>query len=271
MSSMGEPLLSLAEILEIRDRLPESEFHDSYSNWTLAATALLLHQQGSAEASNLLADVVTLRLTHTDTDWDIAYYEASLEVEPHLVSRFTKDVNAVVLQAMEEVTSIDVKREISEVRARPLIPRVSEDWRKHLKAESGPKQSNQARRVRLEPDHPFVDGLHLTNEWEYGVYLRLKERQAKLPDNETIGIIPLPGMRVLGHNCEPDFLITYKGQAGVIEVDGPHHKDRASADKSRERLLRNAGIKYIDRLDVRDTTRDQVEKFITDFLKHLAA
>jgi hypothetical protein len=55
-------------------------------------------------------------------------------------------------------------------------------------------------------------------------------------------------------------------------LDGSRHKGRASDDKSRERLLRNAGVKYVDRLDVRDSTQKQeVEKFVTtDFLKHLA-
>jgi hypothetical protein len=114
------------------------------------------------------------------------------------------------------------------------------------------------------------DGVHFTNEWEHKVYVVLKERQAALPENQTIGIMPLGAMRVLGHTFEPDLLITYRGRVGVIEIDGPHHKGRASDDKSRERLLRKAGIKHIDRIDVRDSTqKPEVEKFVTDFLNHL--
>ncbi|MGJ3559480.1 hypothetical protein ACR6C2_15055 [Streptomyces sp. INA 01156] len=147
---------------------------------------------------------------------------------------------------------------------------MSKDWRKQLKASNGAQPTNQARRPRLESQHPIEDGLHFTNEWEHRVYVVLRERQAALSDIETIGVLPLPGMRVLGHTFEPDLLVTYKGRAGVIEIDGPHHKGRRSDDASRERLLRNAGIKHIDRIDVRDsTTKVQVEKFVDTFLKHL--
>lgn len=62
---------------------------------------------------------------------------------------------------------------------------------------------------------------------------------------------------------------TYRGRAGVIEIDGPPRKGRRSDDASRERLLRSAGVKYIDRLDVQNTNTAEVQKFITDFLKHL--
>ncbi|WP_263170506.1 endonuclease domain-containing protein [Streptomyces sp. SCSIO ZS0520] len=104
------------------------------------------------------------------------------------------------------------------------------------------------------------------------MYQVLKERQAALPDNETIGIMPLCRMRVLGSTREPDFLITYKGRAGVIEVDGPHHEGpkRASNDHSRTDLLINAGVEWVARLDVRDVKdRAEVEKFVSTFLSRL--
>ncbi|MFF3326245.1 hypothetical protein [Streptomyces sp. NPDC002889] len=79
-------------------------------------------------------------------------------------------------------------------------------------------------------------------------------------------------MRVVRHIFEPDLLVTYKGRTGVIEIDDPHDKGRRSDDASRERLLRNASIKHIDRIDVRDsTTKAEVEKFVETFLKHLTA
>lgn len=64
-----------------------------------------------------------------------------------------------------------------------------------------------------------------TNQYEQRVYQVLKQRQAALTDFETIGIMPLGGMRVGKRVLEPDFLITYRGRAAVIEVDGPHHRD----------------------------------------------
>jgi hypothetical protein len=235
----------------------------------LGASAILLHQQGDAEAAGLLAEEQTsLETTLWDTEFGRAGYRAVLRAEPHLLPRFTEEVleriSVALSAAMADTGQVDV------IQAHPVIPRVSGDWRKQLRAVMGQQPSNQARRVRLESQHPMEDGVHFTNEWEHKVYVVLKERQAALPENQTIGIMPLGAMRVLGHTFEPDLLITYRGRVGVIEIDGPHHKGRASDDKSRERLLRKAGIKHIDRIDVRDSTqKPEVEKFVTDFLNHL--
>ncbi|MFI5727100.1 hypothetical protein [Streptomyces cyaneofuscatus] len=156
-----------------------------------------------------------------------------------------------------------------------MIPVPSADWRKQLRSANGPEPTNQARRLRLEPEdqHPIEDDLHFTNEWEHGLYQVPKARQAAMPDNETIGIMPLGKMRLLGSTREPDFLITYKGRAGVIEVDGPHHEGprRASNDHSRDNLMLNAGVEWVRRLDVRDVhTKAEVEKFVDNFLARLA-
>ncbi|MFH9478058.1 hypothetical protein ACH4L7_30090 [Streptomyces anulatus] len=269
---MSQAQRSLDDILENPGNLPQTEIDRIYNERLLAIAAILLHQQGRTEAAGLLTDVVALCMTYKEKDWGIEYYEGVLEVEPHLVPVFTDAVLAEVLVALQEAIEKDPEKAITEVRARPLLPRVSGDWRQQLKAAVGGKQSNQARRVKLQPKHPMEDGLHFSNEWEHRVYTVLKQQQAGLPDNDTFGILALAGMRVLNHTYEPDLLITYRGRAGVIEIDGPHHKGRRSDDTSRERLLRNAGVKYIDRIDVRDTTTpEEVHKFVTDFLKHLAA
>ncbi|MFD7917257.1 hypothetical protein ACFV30_42415 [Streptomyces sp. NPDC059752] len=171
---------------------------------------------------------------------------------------------------MNSVLAREPGETVDHIQVVPSVPEVSADWRKQLRTASGPRPTNQGRQVRLEPQHPMEDRLHFTNQWEHGVYQVLKEQQARLPANETIGIMPLSAMRVRGYTYEPDFLVTYRGRAGVIEIDGPHHKDRASADKSRERLLRHAGVHYVDRPDVRDTkAKSEVETFVSDFLKQL--
>ncbi|MEU5417069.1 hypothetical protein [Streptomyces clavifer] len=149
----------------------------------------------------------------------------------------------------------------------PVIPAPIADWREQLRTANGPTPTNQARSLRLEPaeQHPIEDDLYFTNKWEQRVYRVLKAKQAALPDNQTIGIIPLAGMKLLGSTRWPDFLITYKGRAGVIEVDGPHHAGvrRASADHSRTNLLYSAGVEWVDRIDVRDVeTAAEVERFI---------
>lgn len=212
-------------------------------------------------------------IVHEDSasfSYDREFQDVILEVEPHLMAQPYGHLVSHIRSAFEAV-GIGCGRNIEDVSVREVIPRVGANWREQLARElKGGSQSNHARKVRLEPRHPTEDGLHFTNEWEHRVYQVLKERQVTLPDNETIGIMPLGGMRVRGHTFEPDLLVTYRGHAGVIEIDGPQHKGRASADRSRERLLRHAGLKYIDRLDVEETTsRAEVEKFVTDFLTHL--
>lgn len=234
----------------------------------LGTSAILLHQQGDSVTAALLAEVTSLEMVLWNSQFDEVGYKAILKVEPHLLTRFTEEVLKTISDALE--AALADQGSVDEIVARPVLPRVGTDWRKQLRAATGPQPSNQARRVRLEPKHPMEDGVHFTNEWEHRVYGVLKERQAALPENQTIGIMPLGAMRVLGHTFEPDLLITYRGRVGVIEIDGPHHKGRASDDKSRERLLRKAGIKHIDRIDVRDSTqKHEVEKFVTDFLNHL--
>jgi hypothetical protein len=267
---MGGDLRSLDAILANSKGLSEAELNRIRGERVLGAAAILLHRQGDAEAATLAADVTTSFLIMWDSDFGVDQYKAMLEVEPHLLANYTDESLERIVDAMRMVTARDPGMTVGYIEALPTIPEVSADWRKQLRTAFGPQPTNQARRVRLEPQHPMDDGLHFTNEWEYKVYLVLRERQAILPDNETIGIMPLPAMRVRGHTYEPDLLITYRGRAGVIEIDGPHHKGRASDDKSRERLLRHAGVHYVDRLDVQDTTQKaEVEKFVTDFLKQL--
>lgn len=268
---MADELRSLDDILEHSDGFDPDELDRIRADRLLGASAILLRQQGEAELSGLAADVTEAKLHLWNTGWgEPPDYRVELYVEPHLLARFTEEVLERLAVAMSRVAEQNM--DIESVIARPVVPRVSADWRQQLRAASGPQPTNQARRVRLEPQHPMHDGLHFTNEWEYKVYVVLKEHQASLPDDETIGIMPLGAMRVLGHTYEPDLLITYKGRVGVIEIDGPHHKGRASDDTSRARLLRNAGVRHIDRLDVRDTTeKAEVQKFVQLFLKHLTA
>ncbi|MFJ9479422.1 hypothetical protein ACIRRI_31105 [Streptomyces mirabilis] len=88
---MGEDLRSLAELLESGD-LSEDELHKLRCEKVLGTTAVMLHQNGDgdgagAELAVLLADQVNLDLVYYGEDWGESYFNAYIEVEPHLVSR----------------------------------------------------------------------------------------------------------------------------------------------------------------------------------------
>ncbi|MFF9001616.1 hypothetical protein ACF1GW_06785 [Streptomyces achromogenes] len=244
----------------------------------IGAASVLLVQRGYREAAALMLDVTnvwierhTIREDSMSFSYEREYQEVIMELEPRLLPNSGYLLNHI--RSAFEAVGAGCGRNIEDVSAREVIPRVGSNWREQLVRElKGGRKTNQARKIRLEPRHPTEDGLHFTNEWEHRVYQVLKERQAALPDNDTIGVVPLGALRVRGHTFEPDFMITYRGRVGVIEIDGPHHKGRASADRSRDRLLKHAGVRDVDRLCVEDsTTKEDVEKFVTDFLKHLVS
>ncbi|WP_189309844.1 hypothetical protein [Streptomyces brasiliensis] len=116
------------------------------------------------------------------------------------------------------------------------------------------------------------DNLAFTNEGEQRVYQLLKHRQESvLPVEETIAIFPLPNGRIAQRTWEPDFLVTYKGRAGTLEIDGPHHNARRALDVTREHLMRDSGIAYVDRVPVETLeSRVELERVIDRFLRRLA-
>ncbi|TGB03206.1 hypothetical protein [Streptomyces sp. MZ04] len=239
------------------------------SEWLLGTSAVLAYHLGKADIARMIADVSAVEVRLWNTEFDHEGYRVVLVVEPSLYSAYNEQQLEPITEVMRDVLWGSGKS-VDELVARPSIPRLGPDWRKQIKTANGPKPSNQGRKVQLEPGHPFENQLRFTNEWELDVYRALRERQESLPDNETIGIMPLGGMRVRGWTFEPDLLITYRGYAGVIEIDGPHHKGHAGRDHSRSRLLLHSGVKVVDRLNVEEVnSRAEVKKFVDDFLAQL--
>jgi hypothetical protein len=246
---------------------------------TLGQTAQLLHKREQDHSAALLLDVQGLSVETYYADgfagWgseDRGTLEAILDVETYLVSRFTDERKAEILAALNTVLERD-RQFIDVVRVREVLPVVGEGWRDALSRDlAAERPNNQARTVRLEPHRRSQDGLFLTNVEEEKVYAVLRDIQQDLPEGDTILIAPLPGARVRAHTFTPDFLITYRGRAGVIEVDGPHHHGRRGADATRERLLLAAGVRHVGRILVEDLrARAEVEKWCRDFLRRLIA
>lgn len=132
--------------------------------------------------------------------------------------------------------------------------------------------SNQARDPRSQPDHFQRHGMRFRSEAEIMMFEALVKKQGQLRKGDTILIVPLPSVWNGRQRWEPDFIVTYRGRAGVIEIDDPTHHKRYVADKSRDQVLEECGIHVVRRITVEDAVDDkQREDFIETFLDRLAS
>jgi hypothetical protein len=106
---------------------------------------------------------------------------------------------------------------------------------------------------------------------ELAMYRAFLALQEQMPRHHSL-LITRAGVRVPGHTFYPDLLVVHDGRAGVIEIDGATHHGRAAADRSRDRLLEDAGIRYVDRLDA-ESASDPKERdlFVERFLARLVS
>ena len=90
----------------------------------------------------------------------------------------------------------------------------------------------------------------------------------------SIGIVPNSPvvMRADGKAkvLYPDFQVVLGKKAGIIQVDGSHHRGRAAADHSQDRLLRRAGFAHLERIVVEDTSDEaDLTRLVEEFLQFL--
>jgi hypothetical protein len=150
----------------------------------------------------------------------------------------------------------------------------SEDWRERRQEarDRGERPVDNQGTYRTASSIRRMDRLNFGSAQEVSLYKALLRRQCKLPAEATIAILPGPGTRVLGRTFWPDFVVTYRGRSGMIEVDGPHHHGRAAADHSRDALLSDAGVGHVGRITVEDTVSDaELDLFVERFLQRLTA
>jgi hypothetical protein len=126
-------------------------------------------------------------------------------------------------------------------------------------------------RGRARADTRTVDGMRFDRPEEIAVYRALAHLQAELPRGQSVLISGNPFVRVPGHTLKTDLLVVHRGRAGVIEIDGASHYGRLCADRSRDRLLEDAGIAYVDRLSAEEASnRRETEVFVRRFLARLS-
>ena len=236
------------EMLEDPFLVGESEKRQIRGEAALGHAAVVLVQRGDLETARLLLDVIQVAVVGNDFEGD----ELWLEVAPEHLGQFTHEILGSIRDVCIEVSN---RRGygIGEVGVREVLPEVGPQWREQLRQQSsGSKRpTNQARRVRSEPPRHTEDWLYFTNPGELAVYRALKQIQEKdLPPEYTIGIYPLAGGRVPGRTWEPDVLVTYRGRAGILEIDGPAHNARRAMDLSRDHVLLNTGVAFVDRVPV---------------------
>jgi hypothetical protein len=241
----------------------------------LGTAAQLLAEQGDKQAAALLLDVQSIEYVFMDLLFPLGGGEgpdyikatAKLLVEPLLVPHFTDEIKQQIYEALHEAALTD-EHYIDDVLILPAP--ADENWRESLAANLSEKPINQARLGRPGIRWLHADRMAFRDEAEIAMYRALKRAQGAMPSEDAMSIVPNPALRLPGRTVEPDFLVIYRGRCGVIEVDGATHSGKHAADRSRDRLLEDAGIARIDRIDVQDAQRpDEADRFVRRFLRRL--
>lgn len=241
--------------------VPEDERQRRLIDEALGLTAHLLLQRDFRDEADTMLRIVD---TEIDSYYDFGQDHVMLRglYEPGDAERFKKHGERIS-EMFREVCNRKGYADgelCGSLDFQEVLPEITYGWREQL-AEilHGKKRTNQARIVREEHPRWAEDGLYFTNMTELKVYRALKKMQEDdFPRDDAIAIFPLPRGRIPGYTREPDFIVTYKGRTGILEVDGPVHNGRRSHDVSSEHLYRDAGVSFVDRLSV-EATNDPAE------------
>lgn len=235
----------------------------------IAYISILLVRRGDTATARLMLQVERWALVWDDEGRE---KDLTLDVDPANRQQFTEAIVDHLKELCRDVSDrFDLG--VTWVVVRETLPVVGPGWRDLLHRElHGERPTNHARRLQPAPQRWIEDNLAFTNDGELRVYRLLKHRQESvLAPEETISIFPLPNGRIAQRTWEPDFLVTYKGRAGILEIDGPHHNARRALDLTREHLMRDSGIAYVDRVPVEALdNKEELERVVDRFLRRLA-
>ncbi|WP_143737852.1 hypothetical protein [Microbispora sp. GKU 823] len=239
----------------------------------LAQTAFYLEEKGDIEAATLLLDAESIHFSENDDSWGGKYHWAYLNVPGWTAVRFDDALLERIQEALKQIG----KRyglSVTNLELGAALPSVDQEWRRTLYTRlSGDSVTNHAKRVKPDP-RLSRDGFYFMSLEEIRVYDALKRAQAALyasnPAN-TISIFPLPLGRVgTGNVWTPDFLVVREGRAVLIEVDGPQHRARVAADRTRDRQWENSGFVKVERIPVEETSRDEeLDHIVRTYLERL--
>lgn len=256
----------------------------------LGQTTGLLAQRGDEHAVALLVDVRSMTLVDTKEEirtesfiepWTnqrasktIYRRTALLDVDEHIVPRFTDEICNRIASTLTYVADRNGEENVVYVKVRAALPDLDEDWRATYSARLAlERPSNQARREAGRTDFPVEDMLTLGSVEEQRVYRALKRLQTSFPEHETIAIAPLPGVRLrAGHTWSPDVVVIGRGRALIVETDGPHHRrpTRYVDDRNRDLQWQRCGVAVV-RIAVEDLKDDAAldRRLREEIVRHL--
>lgn len=204
----------------------------------------------------------------SDDNFSPRAVSAVLEVEPVFYGSVPDDLLETTYRVLSDLLDSDTIN-VHHVR---VVPRAApEGWRTARLKDRDVREGGENQGVLpINGRWVVLDRLRVLDGGEAAVYRALKRRQEAMDPDRTIGIIPGSGFRSRVQTFFPDFVVTFRGRAAGIEVDGPHHSKRYAADVSRDRLLQDAGLSFVDRIVVEDTNDEkQVDGFVEHFLRRL--
>ena len=247
----------------------QDEAQAEQSDRELGTVLKLLYVRGQHEAVQRLIGADDVLFDFRTSDWGIEYYEIVLVVQ---VERFPEYQEG---EAFEQITAAfnevwrGSQREAQSVSVQPAL--VAAGWRSNVEGLLRPSASNQAGLVPLQPNALRADNMAFRDKGELVLYDAFKARQASLPRDQTLTIVPNAAVRVPGRTWEPDFVIVFGGRVGIVEVDGTSHAKKYANDKSRDEILEDSGFALVRRLDVKDAEDPtQAAAFVDRFLRKLA-
>lgn len=239
----------------------------------LGTAAEMLFVEGEEQVVALLLDAEGLEYEMSR----YAYDEAGVLTEERWVAYLT--VPARVSPLFSDEVCEKVRATLSRVNRRDkpyirdvvVVPApVEPTWKDQLQAslrDGG--ASNQARLVPVK-DPIVEDALVFRSTAELEVYRAFKRANETLEGHEKLSLIVNTTVLVNGQPREVDVVVLWNRGTAAVEVDGPHHRGRLAAEQSRDRLFMEAGVMFVDRLCVEDTTdSDGLDRFVSSFLARM--
>lgn len=237
---------------------------DEQADQDLGTVVAVLDGEGRYAEAEIL-ELCTLAYEAIPDNWTPQRVQAVLNVDPLFIGQITEEIVETTNATLSQLHGERITYEGLAVRPR----RVPAGWREGRAfardADVGP--NNQATYKTLPENAPARGKLRFGSVEEAKVYDALVVVQQRRPAETTLGVIPGCAFKVAGRVFWPDFVVVHRGRAAGIEVDGPHHHGRAAADHSRDSQLVDAGLLFVERIVVEDTTDPaELDKFVETFL-----